>query len=1147
MNRRIGIVFIILMIIAALLIWFLLSRSPDKVGAGGTAAVSITTESADMPVPSEAAASQLEAEPADLKPAKQIANRQIELEGQEKDADRNKDNLVFGRVIYRSSGRAVAGATVRMGHSASQDGYRAVSDAEGNFRLSGVSNGHYHPTAVKGNLVSYANDRDVQHIDIKDGRRGPIILELVPAEPFTVQVLAESDNRPLAGVSVFSGGSVFFSEKTDEQGLAVLNLSPGTWSLIAVADGYARAERLVSHRGAAKKPYIIRLAEGGALFGRVSDELEIPLADVRVSANTKGRWFNTRSGPDGSFRINGIPFDTIFRVNASREYYHRAEQTGFKVNIEDPEQEVNLIMTPIEEITLKVRGQVVDELDDPVANALVKAGWGSESQSDETDENGRFEFAELQVGKDIGFSFEVSAEGYGPLRKSQPVQDSKQIEVKLTLSPASWLQGRVVDERGEPVEGADLRITYDTGGSLPQSKTETDGSFALENLPKKIELNVSKPGYAPHHSSPELNLDDLEIVLKSSGDIEGRVIDTETGAPVRDFNVRVRGSVSRPNWRKQGIDHQTDDGRFSLKGLRREARHLVIEAKGYQTGVFEDIMPEVSPETLTFELRKGGFSLAGRVVDERGNGRPAVPVRLLLLDPKIDHTNHQHMLKHDPNSEKVVEQRTATTDSAGYYLFESVPAVMRADLVVYTKGLAFTQLQDAFRGNEENRQDLLMTVPEAASIQIEINPKVISSCNFNINARGSLPFHDYGKLIGEITEVNFDSLNAGTYHLKIRLHDSNNVNYLEKFELETGEHVTFRYGFDEHFAVRGHAFSRNQPAANRRLSLKAIPDGFYSSLILDDEGWFEFLKVPTGTYQLILGAGKEEQDYGRPSGADPIDIELSTGDIERVFDFSGYGHVFGSTRDNFETINLSGNIGEIYVNRAYKTKGLKIFKFLDLRPGTYRLEGSQPDGSVLLAEFTMPADRSDLDLGEVGEKMDGKLLVTIVNQTAKPGSTVLLNFYSEGSSADKPVTYRHVKTDEPVLLEGLPQGSMTIKPGQYPAVQFSPSSHAVEIGAGTPEVQFEMKGRTILYFSSKDYLLDFVSARMSRADGTVLPFSYMDRSQIGEDMEEGMYAKGGFYKNLPPGEWTLTVVTVDNDTLSRAVTLEPGETARIEF
>lgn len=158
---------------------------------------------------------------------------------------------------------------------------------------------------------------------------------------------------------------------------------------------------------------------------------------------------------------------------------------------------------------------------------------------------GRFELE--SVGPGI-YQVQVMAQAYAP-RLSEEINTDQLSDLVLTLTAGGRIKGTVIDQAGEPVDGAKVIPLSHAGGTTVQTRDvfvsedgacETEkGLFTLTSLPAGMEsLQVTHPDYAFRIVQGIEVLEDqvttdVEIVLTPGGTIEGMVFD-EHGQALAD-------------------------------------------------------------------------------------------------------------------------------------------------------------------------------------------------------------------------------------------------------------------------------------------------------------------------------------------------------------------------------------------------------------------------------------------------------------------------------------------------------------------------------------------------------------------------------------------------------------------------------------
>jgi hypothetical protein len=150
---------------------------------------------------------------------------------------------------------------------------------------------------------------------------------------------------------------------------------------------------------------------------------------------------------------------------------------------------------PAADETATIHGVVLSVIDEkPITQAQVKLLAGGSSVL--TDEHGRFEFVAVPFGsanvgaRKAGY---LCASDVMPLPKCSQSVDvfSKIVDVTLSMLPQAVVSGRIVDQKGVPVEGLELWLMQEhivngkrvvQGIGQTRKKTNAEGSFRIPDL-----------------------------------------------------------------------------------------------------------------------------------------------------------------------------------------------------------------------------------------------------------------------------------------------------------------------------------------------------------------------------------------------------------------------------------------------------------------------------------------------------------------------------------------------------------------------------------------------------------------------------------------------------------------------------------------
>jgi protocatechuate 3,4-dioxygenase beta subunit len=410
-------------------------------------------------------------------------------------------------------------------------------------------------------------------------------------------------------------------------------------------------------------------AGSATLAGRIYDEGGRPLEGAIVSLAGSGFWpaRSVRSTADGRFLWPNIPAG-IYELRASKG---------------------GLVAPPVEGLILDagarrafgmqlargwtMTGQVIDTHTGRTirgAEVTVATGvLGLHTRRVRSDDRGRFEVGGI-VGDDQ--SLYVEADGYvaaGPLRHG-----AAEPSITVRLERASTIEGRVVDERGWPIESVFVRafgeghrrgappgvpdslgvvsgpvppISSAGSGALAfvrQVATGPDGAFVLPNLrPGAYTIAASHDDFVPSESErlevrPGATRSGISIVMLAGAELAGRVVD-ERGNGLESIPVELRA----PNERLPRMSVTASDGSFSFRGVRGE---VSITALPYDLPPVRESVDLGNDALVTVELALSStlYTLRGRVVDARGFG---VGGALLTVRSKSPQTPVKRSAKSD--------------------------------------------------------------------------------------------------------------------------------------------------------------------------------------------------------------------------------------------------------------------------------------------------------------------------------------------------------------------------------------------------------------------------------------------------------------------------------------------------------------------
>ena len=302
-----------------------------------------------------------------------------------------------------------------------------------------------------------------------------------------------------------------------------------------------------------------------SLAGIVLDERNLPIEGAAVLVSRLGAPpASGVSDADGRFRIE---IEGSGPVSVEAHAPGRVLWRGPNV---DPREPLSIVLTRAEGI---VSGVVRDgESLDPIPGAVVSTRLSLTRDPSnprfgllETLTDDRGEFRLEGVGK--GAEVIGTAAGYGRAVKPDAAPGAS---LELYLFPGTGIYGRILDERGEPLEGATIspRSSDPMSDSGGDEVSDAEGRFALLGFaPGLYRLFVRHEGFAPVSREVDLTQErDVEIRARAfeRGNAHGSVDEHRGG---RDRGKGLASSARR---------RRSARGRSSPDDLRHRRRRVLL-------------------------------------------------------------------------------------------------------------------------------------------------------------------------------------------------------------------------------------------------------------------------------------------------------------------------------------------------------------------------------------------------------------------------------------------------------------------------------------------------------------------------------------------------------------------------------------------
>ncbi|HTR53392.1 MAG TPA: carboxypeptidase regulatory-like domain-containing protein [Kofleriaceae bacterium] len=373
-------------------------------------------------------------------------------------------------LVLGADDHPVAGAVVAI---SSTPGRTATTDAGGSFAFDNLVGRAYRVVArategVAGPVVVHLTEKS-----------DPVVLHLRAGAKLAVTV-AGPDGKPIGDASVELRGEDKQTAKTAATGIATITpIVPGNYQLVASAPGMAPAHQQVRVNGETRVRIV--LLPGAPVSGRVVDESNKPVAGARVVYTASGQFFGQAdwrldaitTGADGTWKFAALPRGS-FRFLAS-DSDHATGTSALIAHDGSTEKTGVEIALPA---GATVHGRVVDSGKAPVPGAHVQVmlafrpaggrgfrAGGTRPPPRQTYSDDKGEFVVRGLPRDQLVATAQHEKGAASAVEIDATSgDAKDVTLVLDLTGA--IAGTVVDQTGQPVEGAQVNAApaFNGGG-----------------------------------------------------------------------------------------------------------------------------------------------------------------------------------------------------------------------------------------------------------------------------------------------------------------------------------------------------------------------------------------------------------------------------------------------------------------------------------------------------------------------------------------------------------------------------------------------------------------------------------------------------------------------------------------------------------
>jgi len=807
---------------------------------------------------------------------------------------------------------------------------------------------------------------------------------------------------PIAGVEVVAqpGGADAGAKRTvqtDQWGRFRFDgLPPRSFSITAAGKGYLPSlPRAVTLRAGETETLALALEPMARLSGRVLDESRRPLGEIILKVLRKGErgtegmpsgpgvsLHNARTDAKGTFDLF-VPAGALTLLAQSGGYVV-ARESGLRLKPGEIRSGLLLRLRR----GLEATGSVVAEDGKAIKGVTVAAhlergegapgGFAEEdtlAASATTGDDGSFRLRGLEAAtyrlvashpahvRQVVSGVEIKAPGPNQIARVEKIE-------RIVLAPAVAISGRVSNQSGDPIPGAEIRVfrIYGEEGVEEQARTDDAGRFTLARFGSGERLAVSAraPGYNPAHLEATAPEKDIALTLERQGALRGRVEDAESRLPVTDFRLglvfRSAEELVEPEIPGARSFHSAD-GSFEWADAPPTVWTVVARADGYQTAELHEIEVRSGEvrDKIVFSLKRG-VKLQGRVV--------AASSGLPVPDATVSHREAG-----EPETDGRIAgiEDSVHTDAEGNFTLDGLPP---KKLTLTAREASHTEASRDVEAGKESFVELKLGAGATISGQALLSDRRTPATGVEviISAAGaSLAGAETAARTDGAGRFSFARLQSGRYRLSAQGEQgvaATQELMLQEGKPRSGVTLVLIAGSTLRGTVRGLAAGE---LANVQISALA-DEGFRAMTFTNQAGEFMIRGVPAGTAEITAGLLSPQRSVART-----VEIPEGTPEMAVEIEFPAGGRLSGRVTRGGQpvarhsvsatAVNQEGNFGVAQTDESggYLIRGLSRGEYL-VEAGAGKARRVRVEGDVQL-DLELPSASLS---GRVGQSGSGE-------------------------------------------------------------------------------------------------------------------------------------------------------------------------------
>ncbi len=779
--------------------------------------------------------------------------------------------------VFLPDGKPAAGALVRTYWP--KDGVRATADASGVYRMKLKPGERY----LRASLGGFVTPTFIRFVVGDDGKvKGSTALKLAQGVVLYGRLVDTSTGKPVEGARIIvRDGDETLTDSNGEYRFEAL--PRGNLTLAAVKDGYYRP---IVHVNAADQDLLelpIETRPEGVVKGNVTDENGKPIANVRLGPSGYNFDFESvKTDQNGAYSLRGLDPQGRTEIGAFADGYQWEIERAVVFPAGQREVTIDFQLKSSTKDNRTITGRVTRADGSPAEGVKVSYGWSDSyvgHKTTLTDKDGRYTLKDCDGTKNLVV---VQGKGYAPAFRF--VDEKVNAQIDFTIEPGHWVEGKIVDESGNPLEGVWISMTAETPEMSKmgfcgdrvyryldgRAETDKNGHFRLENLPAdKIVVECYDQIHARIDGKPlAVDRKDHVLTMTLPPKVRGTVVDASTGKPITRFSVVQLGT--------RGTEFNSPKGQFTLSStfVVGGAMELSIEAAGYCRG-HAVLVPKPADKA---DFRENVIKLEpagsfGGMVTEAETDKPLEGVTVTVLDTG-ETGSGWFQWKHIPEVWRPVSK---TTDAQGRFSFKELP-VKRGSVILEKPGYGKTVVHDM-----DARKAFKARMARGATVT-----------GVALDESGKPAPRVYVSLSSADHEVQYDSTTTGddggfTFpdlppaKMVVEQHDNNRSVRLHFVDLKPGQNYTVDWNKPGVATLNVTVTRKGQPAGGIHLLVHPVNESMYVAFgDTDAEGKCALNMPRIGDFNVTASVG----DYGADDHTDirvPVSVRRGENSLAIAF------------------------------------------------------------------------------------------------------------------------------------------------------------------------------------------------------------------------------------------------------------------------